>query len=362
MSAPQGAYTKLAWHEEATWGAGQRSDFTAALGYRTYFDSCAPVLRKDPVRQQEIRGVNAVDYADFVEGPIGVRLTLAFRMRYSGLHAALMAYALGSLATSGVGPYTHRADLADDLPYLVFMYGPPDTTNTVFDNWLFTGMMCDRMTISHQQGQPILVTQEWLGKTWDFDNNSSQTFPDPVTNTPLGPHEDYVMWHDLTTGTLIQVDPDSASFAAITCQSWEITISNNLIQRFVLADSRQGPQPQRQGYRNITGRVTCDKDNAWEVLATAFGITGATDSDPFDFKASYDGGGNLAAFFRANNCRVTSIPPEVADPGPLVETIEFEAHVDDAGSGDDQYPFWFDVDNDEESPGGSNPATWGATV
>jgi len=365
MAAPQGAVAKLAWHEETTWGesaATLRAKFAAAEGYRLYFDSCVPDLRKDPVDIPEISGVESIDHSEFVEGQIGCSLTVSFRLRYSGLHAALLAYALGTLTTTGAGPYNHRGDLADDLPSLGFMWGPPDTVNTVFDNWIFSGMKCARMTIAHTAGEPILVTQEWIGKTWDFDDDSSQTWPDPVTTATLGPHEPYVQWHDVDAGTLLW-DADSAAQVTMNCRSWEIQVENNISPRFLLQDGRYGAEPARDTKREITARVTLEKNLAWEQLAEAFGITGATTSDPGDLMLDYDGPGtNEAAFFRLNNCRVTSIPPVVSGEGPLEEEVSFRAHVDASAAADLKYPIWFDIDNDEQGPAGSNPATWQLTV
>jgi len=223
------------------------------------------------------------------------------------------------------------------------------------------------MTIAHRVNEPIQVTQEWIGKAWDFDddNTAATVWPDPVTNPLLGPHEDYVQWHDLDSGgTLIQLNPDSGpATATLNTLAWEITIDNNVSPRFIIQAGREGSQPQRDTKRDVTVRLTIEKDDGWQACANIFGATSNAAVIPADISFDYTGAAtNEDAFFRVNNCRVTSIPPGVADEGPLEMDIELRGHATGAGTADDDTVFWFDVANDEEGPATTNnPDEWGQT-
>ena len=175
---------------------------------------------------------------------------------YDGIGVLIKA-ALGTLASTGSGPYVHTYTPASTLPSLTIQF--QRGTNLADSREDFLGMKVNTMTISAEAGSEMTISFDLIGKDADArTTNETAAFPahDEILHFEAG---------DLTLGS---------SFAptALQIRSFELTLSNAIDRRNLLGSKLTG-EPVFTDLREVTMSVTCDVTDNTLYNASLAGTT-----------------------------------------------------------------------------------------
>jgi len=300
MATPfRGRGLVLGWGEESTWGTPVARavwlPVISASGQRKIARVPRPHLVGD---SGALLRRSAFTSEDRTSGSFECELM------YRGI-GTILKHALGAVATSGTGPYTHALTLADmgpgtTLKGLTLELLRGDATNSE----IFEGVMISRLTISGQQGQPVRLKVDWVAQT-------AQTRA--AAGTPTLPTNDEPVLHShlgqltFSGDTLDMID-------------FELVIDNKLADRQFLG-SAQTQQPVIDDYREVTLRATVEytSDSTYnDQLAVNTG----------DVTFTATGVGNSSLAFTVHNCEVEEAGSPVSGPGVIQQKIAWRAYGD----------------------------------
>lgn len=217
-------------------GVGKETTYGTAVSATKYYDILRESLRlrktlifdTDSVASREV--LKSARGIEHVEGDIEMNLN-------SQEIGHILLSLLGSVSTSGTGPYTHTFTPAEDLPSL--------TLRSILDavtEKIIAGVVVDTFELTADVGKARVVVGV-LGKSLTFSTPSTPTF---------SAQEDFVGGEAIVT------------LAGTTKKPRRLTlrINNNLEQIFVLGDySMQKPKPKKL---DVTGSFELDFESTTE--------------------------------------------------------------------------------------------------
>jgi hypothetical protein len=161
--------------------------------------------------------------------------------------------ALGGIATTGTGPYTHTITMGSDLPYLT-------TFGTLAGNYFrLQDIKVDSLGFSWSGNDPLEVAVSGMGTQLSILASTYTTTNDESTATYFTP-----------VGGTFSVDVDGGSGTAATAKinSGEVTISNNADS--VMVSGTIYPDDIVVGRQEVecSFEVTPDDLNLWRTIVT----------------------------------------------------------------------------------------------
>lgn len=182
--------------------------------------------------------------------------------------AGLLYAALGSIASTGAGPYTHTITTADDLPYFTFFGKHGSTIYAVNDGKI------DELTISFSEANPVEVSASGMGTTL----NPAATFV-PTTDDTVA------SYLSAASGTF-KLDIDSATPVTARIASGEVSISNSL--EAIMVSGAITPNDVFPGRQDIGVSLEIVPDNfdEWRTILT--GSNSGTDASVTPIFGSFE--------------------------------------------------------------------------
>jgi hypothetical protein len=216
--------------------------------------------------------------------------------------------ALGSIATTGAGPYTHTITTGADLPYLTAFGRMGSNIYAVND------LKVDSLELNFNQTEPIEIAVSGMGTTANYAATFTATTDDTLAT--------YFAAH---TGTF-SVDVDGASGTAATAkiQSGSIKINNNL--ESIMISGSIAPDDVFPGRQEIevSFDIIPDDLNLWRTIitGTSSGTTAASAVTYGTFSVAFTNGADSLTI-AATRVAFTADFPD-ADPAGGVVTLSLE--------------------------------------
>ena len=189
---------------------------------------------------------------------------------------AMLHGALGSVATSGAGPYTHVITPADDVPYYTAFGKLGANIYSVQD------VKIDSLGFSFEQANPIEISASGMGTVIGF----------PATFT-ASVDESAASYLDTAAGTF-KLDVDSGTPVVASIRSGSISIANNLNQ-IQLAGSIS-PSDIMVGRQEIecSFELIPENLNDWRTVVTGSSAGTTASADPVygSFEITFSDGTN----------------------------------------------------------------------
>ena len=216
----------------------------------------------------------------------------------------LIEHAMGSVVTTGAGPYTHTYALEDLLPTgLTFHVNRDAAALGAGSAFEYEGCHIASLKFSQEAENFLICEVGVLGEDWR----------NLAVATPTFPTFDGVDWEHLSAFT---IDPGGTP-VALSVRSWELMIENTLADdRFILG-SRVRRGLGRSGQRKITGKVECEFENI-NAYAKFRDLT------LDDIVISLVSGSKSLTFILPN-LAFQGEDPEASDAGPMYLSLNFEA-------------------------------------
>jgi hypothetical protein len=215
-------------------GLGRESTYGTAVAATSFLEFTEESIKL--VAGQTLKGtlrtaspLRTVKNKKSVEGSFKVPVS------YGGLEMILKD-GLGTVATGGVGPYTHTFTLLNGVPLLPLTMRVKRAA-IIANEYVYTGVHIPKLTFSIQPEGQLELSVDVLGRNEDsIGANSSPTY----TTT------DYVQWDQMTVCTV--------GGSTINAQSFELTIENPLDGDTHKLGSLLRQLPTRSGHRKISGK------------------------------------------------------------------------------------------------------------
>lgn len=227
--------------------------------------------------------------------------------------------ALGAVATTGAGPYTHTITLADALPYLSGFGRLGSNIYRVQD------LKVDSLGFSWNADEALSMAVKGMGTTVNY----AATFT-PTTDESIGTDAKYFR---ASSGTF-KLDVKTATPATAPITAGEITISNNLST--IQASGSISPSDVFEGRTDIecSFDVVVEDLTDWRAIATG-STTGTTATDaPLygSFEINFTNGTDALKFTATKVAFLCDFPS--ADPagGPVTLTFAGIVVRPDSGS------------------------------
>ena len=165
--------------------------------------------------------------------------------------------ALGTVTTTGAGPYSH-AYATGDLPYLsVFLKGVDSTIEGVRD------CKVDELTLAWENSKPLSLAVKGMGTVFSYPSTFTPTVDDTASPSFLVP-----------VGGTFQVDTIAGTPAAARVISGEIMVKNNVATIDPSGTIESGDVSE--GIQDHTIKLTIVPDNLAEFRKTVTGSIGGT--------------------------------------------------------------------------------------
>lgn len=202
--------------------------------------------------------------------------------------------------------------------------------NTADESWRLVSSVCRSLTLSSEEGGPLVASAEFIGKDLEVNYNAAGTYTLP-TLAPL-------LYQNCAAGTVNTTDVDDASPAiaitAVPIKTFSITMSNNATVRF---DSNQNANQIILGDFTVEGSMTLPwgREDSNENLDIGNFITGTCQRWGFGWGTT-----NLSvtnSLTIATNTRLTGIDSGGDDEHTLTLNFIGVYEVDD-GSGGEKHP------------------------
>jgi hypothetical protein len=195
---------------------------------------------------------------------VGVMAGIDFSARAHSKSTGLWAFgALGAIATTGAGPYTHICTLGDDLPYL-------STFGTQAGNFYrVQDVKVDSLGFSWDANEPLTMAVSGMG-----------TIASVLASSYTITNDDSAASYWRPVGGTFSVDVDGASGTAATSKitSGEVTISNNADT--VMVSGTITPDDVIVGRQDVecSFEVVPDDLNLWRTIfaGTSAGTTASS--------------------------------------------------------------------------------------
>lgn len=200
--------------------------------------------------EEHTSGTRASGDVNRVAVNAGVELSARVHAKTVGLYAYA---ALGSVATTGAGPYTHACTIGDDLPYLTAFGKLANNFYSVQD------VKIDELGFAWTGNEPLEMSVTGMGTALEV-LGSDFTITSDETNAP----------YFTPVGGTFSIDVDGASGTAATAKinSGEVTIANNA--EAIMVSGVITPDDVVVGRQEIevSFEITPDNLNIWRTIVT----------------------------------------------------------------------------------------------
>jgi hypothetical protein len=217
---------------------------------------------------------------------------------------ALLEQAMGAVATSGSGPYTHAFTLDRDVLNGLTI----EQATGLSEAEVFEGCSVDELVIEVEAGGRMRVTPTIIAET----SGGPTTIGTPTF---------------ITSGPVLHNQAGTLSFNSVeyTIKRLVLTIRNRLGRRQQLG-SHHTKQPTRTGRQEVTVSVTLERvSNALKTAHQA-----RTQSD---LAITFTGAGDNSLVITAHNALIWTYRSSPAGFGPVEEQLEFRALSDGSDLG-----------------------------
>jgi len=232
-------------------------------------------------------------------------------LHYAG-NGAILKGALGSVATTGSGPYTHTFTVAANLPSLSvkFFRGQAQSGNPSRENFL--GCVVNTLTISCAAGEEAQFSAEIIAQDATARTGDATAASFPATALSVLHHQS----SDLTwDGNTYKV------------RSFEIVVDNKIERRNYLG-SQLTSEPNTSDVREVRMTVTTDLDDD-VIYADAIITPTAADADVI---LTMTGTGNNQMVFTIYNAVIEEYADAVTTFGRIERTVTFLGTIDTSGN------------------------------
>lgn len=209
----------------------------------------------------------------------------------------------------------------------------------------FSGCHINSLELSSTADGPILCKIEPIPAFYYIDSHPGGT-PSFATGPILRQHESRILYH-ATAGTA----KASVTSAISGVSSWTYTINNNLRLQPTAATGASGTdrqyhlEPIPGGYREFNFTMTKDWDSdTWQDLWKT--IRAVAQFYAFRLELDSDTTGYSLNFYHPAMRLVDGLPPFGGDPGPVPETLNWQAAIWNTGAADQIGTV--DLENDED--------------
>lgn len=300
MSIAFGNKAFIGFAEESTFGT-----YVAATKFleimEESFSGDRPFIAKPSLRN--------VSNIQKVYGKVSVKGGFKAQLGFAGFER-IFKHALGSSGTTGSGPYTHTATLANDLPTGLSFYVDRDSTGNGGDGVRYFGCNIDKLTIRQAIEEMAEIEVSVVGQNWT--NGASP-------ETPTFPTFDQADWYNFTT---ISFDGQT-----VPCKEAEFTLENDLAtDRYklgsfnVLGFGRKGP-------RKLSGKFSFERDSS---VATTLIDDYIAQSTPFTITYTWSNqlaGAALRSITVNAKGLMTKVEENVKDAGPVMMNVEWDGYA-----------------------------------
>lgn len=213
---------------------------------------------------------------------------------YATAQARLWKFALGSVSTTGSGPYTHTATLATALPSFTTQVGVASISTVHAKTW--AGCKVAQATIMGARDQPAEITFDIVAMSESTSTALAEASFADNSAVPL---------------TLSAV---TVNGSAVACESVSFTVTNPIAVRDLIG--AVGPMtPKRAGFGSITGKLTVElEDLAEHDLYAAGTVVPVT--------AQFSDGSSTVTV--AARTKLTGSTPTVAGTGITKHDLTFD--------------------------------------
>jgi len=320
--------------------------FSTTYGLRLYQEEFQVRPTKTPIRYQENKGGTTFDHTDFTPGPQAVTATLRFALRYSGVHAAMLAHAVGTLGTtgpSGTPPvYTHTLDGGGSGKFnsVSFVHHRPiNDAGTSFIETQLLGAKVGRMRLTQSVGQPFIICEMDIvaQEAKQLTTFGSGYPPDSGGYSPTEAviHTSHVLD---TTGAPPNTPPRnfiltarsaSTTPAYVQLEEWTMELNNFPEQLGVISNVQRQSNPARGQVREVTGSFVMEQDSQTAIVEAAYGLTAADPSDDFKLIWSFENPANVDHELQidVSQAYITQAERGTSGTGPQRRRYNFAAHA-----------------------------------
>lgn len=280
-------------------GTGEESTFGTGVSASKFIEVNSDTLKKSQtmLAKPALRGVS---HDRRVISKSNVEGSLEFQLGWEG-YGRFFKHALGTLNTSGSGPYTHAFTCAQALPTGLSIVSNRDAAGIGGTScFRYLGCQINKLTLKQSADEFLMMTVDFLGRDREFIAAPSPSFPT----------FDGIAWDELV------VDVDGSP---IDVEEIELTIENNLA-----ADRYKLGSTLRKGFgrgdkRKISGKIVKEFESITELqlftnltnVNLNFEWTSGTDVLTIDLPVcEFDGG-----------------DPEVSSSGPIKLELPFTAYM-----------------------------------
>ncbi|RMF18884.1 MAG: hypothetical protein D6760_13545 [Deltaproteobacteria bacterium] len=280
--------------EETTWG-------TAVTPTRFY-----EALSESVERQKgfdEIASIRSYSTQQIVTLNDIIRGDVEILGNYDGI-GLLFKHLIGSVDTTGTGPYTHTFPASTGIPS-TDRIGLSLTLEMRRDGslvWTYAGAKITGLAHSFGTDQASRMTWSFLAKS--ETTGSSATTPTWPTLLPMSPSQASISFDGTT----------------LDARSVALTVENPVDETFLLGSTTLSKEPDRSDVLKVTATA--------EVLFDSF-----TQYSKFQSGADVDvqiksDNGTESITYNLNKCRITSATPHVSGRERLVATYEITSYYD----------------------------------
>jgi hypothetical protein len=222
----------------------------------------------------------------------------------------LIQHALGTLGTTGAGPYTHTFTPAAELPTGLSVYVSRDAAAIgASKTFCYDGMNIKRLALISELEQPVALEVEFVGRAENLVANLTPTFPA------------YAPYDGSAGGASFQWNSVGHSV-----RRFELSIENVLSENRYNLGSTNRSALGRGGVTKITGSATLEFSNTTEVVRTDFTV-----KTPRALSMVWTIGANTTTVTLPNAICQAATPP-LSDHDVILMDVEFEAFQSTPGT------------------------------
>ena len=300
MTQAVGALAYLAFVQEVTWNTTPSTPSMRQLKAGVYGESMGM-----EIDEHISNSINSNRSVEIVRGGNKhFRGTVPIEFAALGL-GTLLKNALGSVATSGAGPYTHVIKRGALPAGLTLEKGFTDLAKY----FVFTGCKIAKLAGSLQPSGIFTGSMDYVGGGMTSGSSPLDAALTVPTHLPFMEHEAVV----------------EEGGSGVTVLGHDFEINNNIEE--VLAVGQRGPAALTEGKGDAMGNVTLMFENL-----TAFNKF--QDETASDLKVTFTNGANSLEFFYPNVRYIGDAVPKIANAQGVVVPLKFRAVYDESEATD----------------------------
>lgn len=294
MTQAVGAFGRIAYVEESTWGTTPGTPAMKLLKAGVYGESLSASIEE--LQSNSINSNRAVEAV--LQGNIDVKGAVPIEVPLLGI-GTLLKHALGTVNTTGTGPYTHVFKRGALPAGLTLEKGFTDIGQYI----VFTGCRIDKLSIAVNPQGLVTGSMDVIGKDFSASGTPLDASVDTVTHTPFAQHQ--------------------ATFqeggGAVTLLNLNLNITNGLEPVRVIGSRNIGALTEGKG--EVTGDVTVMFENL--TLFNKWKNGTAT-----SLKATFTSGAHSLEFYLPSVRYNGEAVPKIASDKGVVVPLPFRAIYD----------------------------------